>query len=66
MTPRCEEAMDCPNRHGRMKLLRRTKTVTLACNVWDFEADVYVCPACGLEADPEAKPPATSAATPEP
>ena len=66
MTPRTEEAMDCPNRHGRMNRIRGTKTVTLGCNVWDFDADVYVCPVCGLEADPPDKLPSPGAASPDP
>ncbi len=66
MTRRLEEAMDCPNRHGRMKLLRRTKTVTLGCSVWDFDADLYVCPVCGQEVDPPEKDPAPGAASPDP
>ncbi len=50
-----QEATDCPNGHGRMNRLRKMKTVTLACNVWDYAADVHVCPVCGLEAETDNK-----------
>ena len=38
-----------------MNRLRKMKTVTLACNVWDYAADVHVCPVCGLEAETDNK-----------
>ena len=38
-----------------MNLLRRTRTVTLGCNVWDYDSDVYVCPVCGIEIEPAEK-----------
>jgi hypothetical protein len=44
--------MNCPNNHGRMMLLRKIKTVTLGCNIWDYDADFYVCPVCGIEIEP--------------
>jgi hypothetical protein len=47
--------MDCPNRHGRMNLRGRKKTVTLGCNIWDYDVDIYVCPVCGLEIEPVEK-----------
>jgi len=47
--------MNCPNEHGRMKLIRKTKTVTLACNIWDYAIEVYVCPVCGIRIEPADK-----------
>lgn len=44
--------MECPHNHGSMTLQQRLKTVTLGCNIWHFDVDVYVCPVCGREIEP--------------
>ena len=43
------EAMDCPNGHGQMKLIKAVKEINFRDKELTIEAEIYRCPVCEIE-----------------